>query len=407
MRPRHEGGVAAAEPANISSMAIMTQGRKRRFYRNLCSSGVALIALWWIVTAGPVTVYRTIAYNFSGIDDHRIFPRRILTAASNPARFREDAGRFDGPWRANLGAPYDRPLADLLRSTDTTAFLIVKDNAVVFEQYAGGHGRAIPSLSFSLAKSVLSILIGCAIDDGYIESVEQPVADFVPELREHGFDAVTLKHLLQMTSGIDYAENDFPLGIHPRFYYTNRLEHEILELRLGERPGSRFDYKSGDAYLLTLALKRALHGKSITEYTQERLWTPLGMEYDGSWSIDHAPDGLEKTACCLAATARDFAKLGQLYLNKGLWQGRRIVSADWVENLTREDAGSGNEWEYRYLWWKVARNRPDFIATGHLGQFLYVNPATKVVIVRLGKGLGKLDTREWKNLFLLLSGEAG
>jgi CubicO group peptidase (beta-lactamase class C family) len=206
-----------------------------------------------------------------------------------------------------------------------------------------------------------------------------------------------------MTSGIDYAENDFPFGIHVRFYYTNRLEQEILGLRLKERPGTRFAYKSGDALLLTLALKRALGGKDITHYMQERIWDSLGMEADGIWSIDHASDGLEKASCCLAATARDFAKLGRLYLNKGLWEGRRIVPEDWVRGSTRIDTSNGSAWNYQHLWWLIARDRPDFMANGHLGQFLYVNPSAGIIIVRLGRSMGGLNREEWTQVFISLS----
>lgn len=236
-----------------------------------------------------------------------------------------------------------------------------------------------------------------------MQSVDQPVTDYVPELAEKGFSAVTLRHLLQMTSGIDYAENDNPLGLHVRFYYTDHLEDEILKLKLREPPGRRFVYKSSDAFLLTLALHRALGGKSIAEYMQERLWNSLGMEYGGAWSLDHEPDGLEKTGCCLTATARDFAKFGRLYLNKGQWDGRRVVSEDWVAASTTPDVTAGSAWDYQRMWWLVSRNRSDFMAAGHLGQFLYVNPSDKIIIVRLGKSSGGLSRREWGNVFVSLS----
>jgi len=364
---------------------------------------VAAVAIWWIVTAGPLTVYRTVVYNHSGIDDYRIFPRRRLTAAPLPFRFREGGHKGNAPLPVSFGSRHDVPLSELLTSTGTVAFLMVKNDAIMFEQYLEGFDRATPSLSFSMAKSFLSVLVGCAIADGYLKSVDQPVTDFVPELREKGFASVTLKHLLQMTSGIDYAENDFPLGLHVRFYYTDRLEREILNLKLREQPGTRFIYKSGDAYLLTLALKRALGGKSITAYMQERLWQPLGMEYDGIWNIDHAPDGLEKTGCCLAATARDFAKIGGLYLNKGLWNGQRIVPEAWVTKSTRVDTSAGSAWNYQHLWWLVVEGRPDFMANGHLGQFLYINPSAGVIIVRLGKSMGGLSRDEWMQVFMSLS----
>lgn len=361
----------------------------------------AAAAAVWIAVAGPVTVYRTVVYNLSDIDDYRIFPQRRLRAAPVPFRFRE-AGERKTPLAVSFGSRRDVPLAELLSATDTVAFLVVKGDLIVYEKYFGGFDRATPSLSFSIAKSILSILTGCAIADGYLKSIDQPVTDFVPELRASGFAPPTLRHLLQMTSGIDYAENDFPFGIHARFYYTNRLEQEILELRLREPPGTRFAYKSGDTYLLTLALRRALGAKTITQYFQERLWTPLGMEADASWSLDRE-DGLEKTGCCLAATARDFAKLGRLYLEKGLWQGRRIVPEAWVTDSTRSDTSGGSAWNYQRMWWRVARDRPDFMANGHLGQFLYVNPATGAVIVRLGRSLGGLSRDEWTQILMSLS----
>jgi CubicO group peptidase (beta-lactamase class C family) len=363
------------------------------------------VMLWWIFTAGPVTVYRTIAYNFSGIGDHRIFPRRRLPAAPEPFRFRETQDpRFDNV-RVAVGSGKDATLGGFLPSSDTTAFLVVKDDAIVYEKYYAGHGRAIPSLSFSIAKSFLSLLVGCALDDGYLRSVDQPVTDFIPELADKGFSAVTLGNLLEMVSGVDYSENDFPLGLHVRFYYTDRLEAEILKLRLREPPGGRFEYKSADAYLLTLALSRALGPRTIADYTRERIWTPLGMEHDGSWSVDHAPGGLEKTGCCLAATARDFAKFGRLYLDKGLWNGRRIVSEAWVTESVRFDSRSGTARQYGYMWWPVAPGRSAFMAIGHLGQFLYVDPAARLLVVRLGKSRGGLSLAKWKELFLSLSDE--
>jgi len=375
--------------------------RRIKMYSAALLCLAATVVIWWVMSAGPVTVYRTIVYNFSGIDDYRIFPQRTLTAAPLAFQFREGIN----PRNASLSVSGFKgiPLAELLETSETTAFLVIKDDVVVFENYYHAYDRTTPSLSFSMAKSVLSLLVGCALDDGYLQSVDQPVTDFVPELAEKGFTAVTLKHLLQMTSGIDYAENDFPFGLHVRFYYTDRLEDEILKLKLRETPGSQFVYRSSDAFLLTLALDRALGRKSITEYMQERVWNPLGMEHDGAWSIDHAPDGLEKTGCCLTATARDFAKFGRLYLNKGIWDGQRIVSETWVTESTKIDTNAGSAWEYQYMWWLVSPDRADFMAVGHLGQFLYVNPIARVIIVRLGQSMGGLSREEWKEVFVALS----
>lgn len=356
----------------------------------------------WVMVAGLTTVKRTIQYNFSGIDDYQIFPQRRMLAAPQPFRF-DGVGQTGAGLRVSYGKQRDVNLVALLARTDTTAFLFIKHDRIVEEKYFSGYGPDSVSLSFSMAKSFLSILAGCALADGHSKSMDQPVTDFVPELAVRGFSAVTLKHLLQMTSGIDYSEPGMPLGRHDRFYYTDHLEQEILKLKLKESPGTRFEYKSGDVFLLTLALKRALGKKNISEYMHERLWQPLGMEHDGTWSIDHVPDGLEKTGCCLAATARDFAKFGRLYLNQGIWAGKQIVPADWVKASNQTDLSIGSAWNYQRMWWRVAQDRTDFMANGHLGQFLYINPSANVVIVRLGKSMGGLSREEWSQVFISLS----
>jgi CubicO group peptidase (beta-lactamase class C family) len=363
----------------------------------LAITGAATLA-WWLAVAGPDVVYRIVRFNLSSVEDAHLFPQRPLMPAEEPFRFRTLPGSASEELNANIaGRRID--LGAWLPQSDTTALVVIRDDAIVFEWYADGRAATDASLSFSVAKSILSLLVGCAIADGYLVSVDQPVTDYIPELKAHGFDAVTLDQLLQMTSGIDYAENDWPLGIHPRFYYTQRLEHEILGLRLAKPPGAEFEYKSGDAYLLTLALTRALRGRSITAYTQDRLWTPLGMEFAGAWNVDHDPGGIEKTACCLVVTARDLAKLGRLYVNRGEWQGRQIVPAAWIDRVLQPTSTARRSERYRDLWWRIAPHRDAILATGHLGQFLYVNPGTGTIVVRQGTARGGLSTEQWQALF--------
>ncbi len=225
------------------------------------------------------------------------------------------------------------------------------------------------------------------------------------ELKANGFDEVTLEHLLQMTSGMDYTESDNPFGIYPRFYYGDNLEEMLLEMGLRHSPGKYFEYKSGDNQLLGLILSRALSPMTITEYMQTRIWGPLGMEYDGMWSIDREPDGLEKTFCCLAAPARDYAKLGRLYLDGGNWNGEQIVSREWVRKSTRLDISDGSSWEYQYQWWMPDAYGSDFMAAGHLGQYVYVSPRHKVIIVRPGKSGGNLKSDDWKDLLASILAE--
>jgi len=352
-----------------------------------------VVMLWWMWSASPETVYRILRYNISSIDDYRIFPSRPLRAGQEPFRFLEQTGESYIPEYIPVKGRGIR-LQELLESNNTTAFLIIRNDTILFERYYSGTSQASPSLSFSMTKSFLSILIGCAIDDGIIQSVDQPVTDFVPELAANGFDRVTIRHLLQMTSGMEYAENDNPFGIHPRFYYTTQLEDEILQLELKEEPGLRWQYRSGDNALLGLVLSRALGDVSITDYMQQRLWGPLGMEYDGYWSTDHS-GGLEKTWCCLSATARDYAKFGRLYMDGGDWNGTRILSPEWVTQSTLTDTSAGSAWNHQYQWWLVSKDSRAFMAVGHLGQYLYVDPDADVIIVRLGRSEGRLSREDW------------
>ena len=199
-----------------------------------------------------------------------------------------------------------------------------------------------------------------------------------------------------MTSGLDFNESYFnPFGHAASFYYGRNLKKEIAKLKLKDEPGNEFNYVSGETQLLGLVLDRALKEKSVSEYFEEKIWTPLQMEYDASWSIDKKKDGLEKTFCCVNARARDFAKIGRLYLNKGNWNGNQIVPKEWVEISTQFSSLNGSYGGYQYQWW-IPNTTGDFMAQGILGQFIFVSPSKKLIMIRLGKKYGNLD---WVNLF--------
>ncbi|MCG9881402.1 MAG: beta-lactamase family protein [Bacteroidia bacterium] len=282
----------------------------------------------------------------------------------------------------------------------TLAFLIIKDDSILYERYFKGYSKENIVPSFSVAKSVCSILIGCAIDEKLIQSVNDPVTLYIPELKKNGFDNVTIKHVLQMTSGLDFNESYVnPFGHAATFYYGLNLRKAIADLKLSVQPGTQFSYVSGNTQLLGLILERALKTRTVTEYLQEKLWSPMGMEYDASWSIDSKKSGLEKTFCCLNARARDFAKIGSLYLNKGNWKGQQLVSEKWVKESTKYDKSEGSASYYQYQWWLPSENG-DFMAHGILGQYIYVNPDKKMVIVRLGEDEGNAN---WDDIFMAIA----
>ncbi|MFO0356899.1 MAG: serine hydrolase domain-containing protein [Sphingobacteriaceae bacterium] len=359
---------------------------------------------------------RFVIYNFADIKDYKRFQSRPLTAATSPYNFETtNSGKIP---KEIEGTQFDQYLED----NKTVAFLIIKNDTIQYERYFKRYDKQSIVPSFSMAKSVTSILIGCAIDEGLIKSVDEPITKYIPELAKNGFDKVTIKHLLQMTSGIKFNESYLnPFGDAASFYYGINLRKVIGKMKLKSEPGKQFEYVSGNTQLLGLVLERSLKGKTITSYLQEKLWTQLGMEYDASWSIDRKKNGLEKTFCCINARARDFAKIGRLYLNNGNWNGKQIISQNWVEESTKADTTNGEVF-YKYQWWlptslenlsrenynlknpskeklKLSTDK-DFMAEGILGQYIYVNPTKKLIIVRLGKNYGKA---EWSAIFTAIA----
>lgn len=376
-----------------------------------------VFARWLVVSglhAGGDAVLRFVQHGTTTIDDFKYYPARHLTPGGSAFRFKERTDEPLVPAMVHITGIGDRRLADVLSASKTIAFIFVKNDTIVFERYDGGHTTDSLSQYFSVSKSITSALIGAAIDDGIIRSVDQPVVDFVPEFSGRGFDRLTIEHLLTMTSGTNYVENDNPFGLHVPFNYTSDIERMVLAFQAKVEPGSEFRYKSGDVGLLSLVLSRALAPKTITAYAQDRLWSPLGMEDQGVWSLDRK-NGLEKAWCCLAGSARDLAKIGRLYHSQGEWNGTRVLSRSWIERSVQQarvneaiwpaDFAGAGFWNYGYLWWLLDKDEGDYLALGKDGQFLYVNPARRTVIVRLGRGMGDLRTSQWVSLFRYLARE--
>ncbi len=331
-------------------------------------------------------------YNFADVTDHKIFPNRVIeNEPSKTFQFKKSNGK-DLVINMSNATSFEKYLA----SNETVAFLVIHNDTLKYEQYFNDYDQESIVASFSMAKSVTSILIGCAIEDQFITDVNDPVTKYVPELAANGFDKVTIEHLLQMTSGLDFKESYInPFGPAASFYYGRRLMKSTLNLKLKNEPGTVQSYASGTTQLLGLVLTRALRDKTVSQYLQEKLWKPLGMEYAASWSIDKKEDGIEKTFCCLNARARDFAKIGRLYLNNGNWNGKQIVSKEWVAQSTKIDTLNASKANYQYQWW-LPNKEGDFMAKGILGQYIFVSPAANLVVVRLGKDYGDV---QWVSVF--------
>lgn len=394
----------------------MRKGRSGRKVTSLVAAiiVVAFLAVSsWMIVAGPVTVLRILRYGDTDIDDYSHYPGRELVGSETPYLFAVCADPFSMP-AGKLEGFAGGDLESIAAANDSIALLVIHDDAIVFERYFQGHTTTSVSQGFSVTKSVFSLLVGAAIEDGYLRGVDQPITDFVPELASRGFADVTLHHLLSMRSGSDYVENDNPFGEHVIMNFTPDLESRILEFQVEDQPGAVFRYKSGDNALLALALDRALGEETITSYMERRIWVPLGMQNRGVWTTDRE-GGLEKTWCCLAASAVDFAKIGRLLLNNGDWNGNQIVSAEWVSASTHVNQVPNPAWPasfnaagwrgYGYQWWLASEADGDFFAMGKDGQYLYVNPRRDTVIVRLGWSSGELYSSDWIRLFRAIATE--
>ena len=353
-----------------------------------------------LVLSSSCTVGRFIFYNFADIKDHKKFPSRALKASDKPFHFHISADQVDPTLRFTDSDPGTK-LSKYLEKTKTVAFLIIRRDTILFEHYYSGYNKESIVPSFSVAKSFTSALVGCAIEDKLIESVDDPVIKYVPELKNRNLDGVTIRHVLQMTSGIKFNESYVnPFGDAARYYYGRNLRKYVSEMKPKNAPGADWQYHSGNTQLLGIILEKVLKGKTITAYLQEKIWTPIGMERDASWSIDKKKNGMEKTFCCLNTTAHDYAKFGRLYLKNGNWEGKQIVPENWVKLSTKPDRSAGGISWYQFHWWFDSPNG-DYYAEGLLGQFVYVNPTSEVIIIRLGKSEGDVS---WNRLFGVLAG---
>jgi CubicO group peptidase (beta-lactamase class C family) len=338
-------------------------------------------------------------------DDYRTLPARQLTASPKPFQFAVDTSKEKLVQQTFQSAANIKDLDSFLADTGTWAFMVIQNDAILYERYFKGYQRDSMVTSFSVAKSFASALIGIAIDEGYIKSVHDPITDYIPELadRDPRFKDIQIRHLLMMSSGLRYNDNSIILAQDDNLTYAfDDLRHLALtETQVEGKPGVTFLYNNYHPLLLGLILERAT-GKSVTAYLQEKIWNPIGMEYDGSWSLDSKESGFEKMESGINARPVDFAKFGRLYLNGGNWNGMQVVPPEWVATSTQDNGLIQNApIYYGYMWWgaRCNSNSRDFLAMGNYGQYIYVSPDKNLVIVRNGEQYGVQEWVVWADAF--------
>ncbi|MEC7860502.1 MAG: serine hydrolase [Pseudomonadota bacterium] len=282
---------------------------------------------------------------------------------------------------------------EYLSRTDVTALLILKDGKIRYENYWLTGGKSVKWLSASVAKSFISALIGIAIDQGYINSIDDAVTVYVPQLKDSAYDGVRIKDILQMSSGAswneDYSDPNSDINRSVRiFALGGSLDEFTASLKNEKKPGTFNRYNSTDTQVLGMLLREAT-GISVTQYMQKMLWDPIGAEDNAYWLLDS--ENMEVAYGGFNATARDYAKLGELYRLEGNINGTQIVPSNWIQASITPDAAhlmpgenalSDYPLGYGYQWW-IPDDSGDFMAIGVYNQFIYVSPQNNVVAVQL------------------------
>lgn len=378
---------------------------RRRWLRRL-AGGIAVVVLlvlalyaWAWASLDRSSIARAMWWRDADVGDQFRFPARTIPAGDGASPLPVGVEIAPAPLPGPEG---DEAFDGFLRQSDTSAFLVVDDDEVVYERYFGGTGPDALQTSFSVAKSFVSALVGIAIDEGLIGGVGDPLTEYVPELaaRDPRFERITLRDLLTMSSGIRYEEQSLPLpwGDDVNTYYGTDLRDLALRATEVEQPPGRvWLYNNYNPLLLGLVLERAT-GMSVSQYMATRLWQPLGAEADATWSLDSEESGFEKMESGLNARPIDYARFGQLFLHEGRVNGTRIVSKDWVDEATSADAATDPASHYRYLWWIDTARPGRFYALGNFGQYIYVAPDSGTVIVRNGADWG-VDNDRWLAVF--------
>lgn len=395
-------------------------------------------------------IQRIVKYGFQDVYDFQIFPYTEVNTGEKPFQFIEgnDSLLRGHTLRKYFATPGD---TTTLKFTDfmempniyNLSFLVIRNDSILFEQYYNGHDRNQLSTVFSISKSVTSLLLGIAIDEGYIDSVQDVVTKYLPELEDKApeFNRLTIEHLLNMRSGIDFPENyDDRLSARKWafFYYGENQFKHIQKLKFAHEPGEVHEYQSMTTAVLGAVLERAI-GKELGLYLEEKIWKPLGMESNARWSIDDEKYRSTKAYGGLATTARDLAKIGRLYLHKGNWNGVQIVDSAWIEKSTTPNPE--NEF-YQYQWYSFFNNLPNksgsayhysdsisalkaaqeivgnpdlynirtnerktgwaiqgapgsYFALGIKQQILYIDPKKDLIVVRLGTGFNLAVDYYW------------
>ncbi|QIA09308.1 serine hydrolase domain-containing protein [Draconibacterium halophilum] len=360
----------------------------------------------------PTYVSRLATMHVADVYDYQKFENREIKGSDDTFRFTKslDENYVETLFQGRVEQSGFNSFNEWAEKSQTTALLFIRKDTLIYEKYFNGFSRESYFHSQSMAKSFISFLIGAAIDDGLIGSVNDSMIKYIPELkkRDPGFEKITIKNLLEMRSGLKYFTGYIPgtyihLPWHAEavgYYHPNVRKLLLNKIKIEKEPGNSFQYNNYNTSYLGLIIERATD-KTVSEYLEEKLWSEI-MEYDALFSIDSKRSGFEYMPSRLIARAIDYARFGRLFLNKGNWNGKQIISENWVAESTRENKSIPRniypDWfggdnckhlYYNYQWWGHANcdSTYQFMASGNLGQNIYVFPDKEIIIVHCGNSL--------------------
>jgi CubicO group peptidase (beta-lactamase class C family) len=358
--------------------------------------GYVLLAVFvtanlFIILSGRFYLYKGIAYTYlSGRTAPTIYDKEVFyTSTIQKSKSKES-------WKINKNyntVKIPTKYGSLLKKLDSKAYLVFKGDEIISEHYWKGHAKETVSNSFSAAKTVVSLLIGIAFDEKKIKSLDEPATNYLPDFKGGGKEKITIRHLLMMSSGLDWQESGKnPLSENAESYYGTDLRGLVMRQHAIEKPGVRFEYQSGNSQLLGYIVEKAT-GMDLSMYAQKKIWDKIGSEHDAFWSLDKE-SGDEKSFCCMYATARDFGRLGSLILQKGKWKNQQIISEEYMNQMLQNPSMTTDENvpNLRYglhIWTYLGGKNPVHYCRGILGQYIISIPAENIVIVRLGSKRGE------------------
>lgn len=387
---------------------------KKRIFRTVVFTPFIILSITIIALSikySPTYVYRLITMNVADVYDYKNFDNHKIRGAKSTNTF------ISQPKEKYVESLFEKLVTNTgfnnfeewANESQTTALIVIQRDTIIYEKYFNGFSRDSYFHSQSVAKSFISFLIGAAIDDGLIKSVDDPITNYVPELlqRDPRFQKISVKHLLEMRSGLAYNTGLIPFtNVHAPWhdeavgYYHPNVRKLLLEnVEISSEPGKDFQYSNYNTSYLGLIIERATQ-LTVSNYLEQKLWSKI-MEYDALFSIDSKESDFEYMPSRLIARAIDYARFGQLMLNEGNWYGNQIISKDWVLESTRENKSISREiyprWfgtkekriYYNYQWWGHVNEDSTFhfYANGNLGQNIYIIPHKETVIVHCGNSL--------------------